>query len=72
MTLRRFSVIVVGNRGVLVYLRVVMFCVRRVPLVLRGYGSVLVNRTGIGCAGFPVIRAIAYACYPAYSDAHEP
>jgi hypothetical protein len=73
VTLRRFSIVVVGSRGVLVDLGVmVMFCVGRVPLLTRGYGGVLVNRTGIGCAGFAVIRATANAPYAENSDAHEP
>lgn len=72
VTLRRFSV-VVGSCGVLVDLGVVvMFCVVRVPLLVRGYGVVLVNRTGIDCAGFAVIRAIANAHYAADNNAHEP
>jgi hypothetical protein len=70
MTLRRFSVVVVGSRGVLVRLGGV-----RVPVFLSGYGVVRVKRTGIGCAGlpvFPMIRAIADAPYAENSDAHEP
>lgn len=66
VTLRRFSDVVVGSRGVLVRLGGV-----RVPLFLRGYGVVLVKRTGIGCAGFPVIGAMADAPY-AENSAHEP
>ena len=73
VTLWRFPVVVVGSRGVLVDLGgVMMFCVVRVPLLMRRYGVVLVNRTGIGCAGFAVIRAIANAHYAADSNAHEP
>ena len=51
---------------------VVMFCVGRVPLLMRGYGGVLVNRTGMGGAVSAVARAIANAHYAADSDAHEP
>ena len=73
MTLRRFSVVVMGSRGVRVDLRaVVMLSVERVPLLMPGYGVALVNRTGIGCADFAVIRAIASAHYAADSNAHEP
>jgi hypothetical protein len=67
VTLRRFSAVVVGSRGVLVRLGGV-----RVPLFLRGYGVVLVKRTGIGCAGFGVARAITNAHYAADRNAHEP
>jgi hypothetical protein len=73
VTFWRFPVVVVGSRGVWVDLGgVVMFCVVRVPLLMRGYSGVLVNRTGIGCAGFAVIRAIANAHYAADSNAQEP
>ena len=73
VTLRRFSVVVVGSRGVLVRLGVVMmFCIVRVPLLMRGYGVVLLNRTGIGGAGSFVTRAIANALHAPDSDAHEP
>jgi len=59
-TLRRCTVVVVGSRGVLVHLGlVVMFRVVRLPLLMRGYGIVLVNRTGIAGAGPFVIRATA-------------
>jgi hypothetical protein len=72
VTLRRFSVVLLGSRGVLVDLGVVvMFCVGRMPLLMRGYGGVLVYPTGIGCAGFAVTRAIADAPY-AENSAHEP
>jgi hypothetical protein len=66
VTLRRFSVVVVGSRGVFVCLGGV-----RVPRFLRDYGLVFVNRTGIGCAGFPVTRAIAITPY-AENRAQEP
>ena len=67
MTLRRFSVVVVGSRGVLVHLGGV-----RVPLLMRGYGVALVNRTGMGSAGSAVTHANANAAHAADSNAHEP
>ena len=51
---------------------VMMFCVVRVPLLMRGYGGVLRNRTGMGGAGSLVTRAIANATHAADSDAHKP
>jgi hypothetical protein len=62
-----FFVFVVGSSGVLV-----RFGGVRVRLFLRGHGVVLLKRTGIECAGFPVICAIAHAPYTENSDAHEP
>jgi len=50
----------------------VMFCVVRAPPLVRGYGVVLVDRTGMGGAGSFVTRAIANAAYAADSDTHEP
>lgn len=73
VTLRRCAVVVVGSRSVLVRLGVVvMFCVGRVALLMRRYGGVLLNRTGMGSAGSIVTRAIANAAQAADSDAHEP
>jgi hypothetical protein len=70
--LRRFSIVPAASRGVLEDLGlVVMFCVGRMPLLMRGYGGVPVYQTGIGCAGFAVTRAIANAPY-AENSAHEP
>ena len=51
---------------------VVMFCVVRVPLLMRGYGGVLVNGTGIGGAFSVVTRAIANALHASDRDTHEP
>jgi hypothetical protein len=51
---------------------VVMFCVVRVPLLMRGYGVLLVSRPGMGGAGSFLIRAMANAANAADSDAHEP
>jgi hypothetical protein len=64
---------VVGSRGVLADLGVVvMFCVVRVPLLMRGYGGVLVNGTAMDRTVSSVIRAIADAANAANSEAHEP
>ena len=51
---------------------VVMSCVVRAPLLMRGYGVVLVNRIGMDGAGSFMTRASANAAYVGDSDAHEP
>ena len=51
---------------------VVMLCVGRVLLLMRGYGVVLVNRAGMGAAGSFVTRAIADTAHAADSDAYDP
>jgi hypothetical protein len=63
----------VGSHGVLMCLGVVvMFCIVRVPLLMRRYRVVLVSRPGVSSAGSFVIRATANAAHTADSDAHEP
>jgi hypothetical protein len=71
--LRRCAIVVVGSRGVPAHFGVVvMFWVGRVPLFMREYGVVLVNRTDMGGAGSFVTRAITNALHAPDSDTHEP
>lgn len=73
MVVRRCAIVVVGSRGILMHLGgVVMFCAVRVPLLMRRYGGVLMNQTGMGGTGSAVARAIENAHHATDRDAHEP